>query len=243
MRAPSPLPGLPIGRGEVWRQPEARTLMLGLAACGLLPLAGLATVAAGVVAPNSYVGGAVLPAIALLAAGLAFAAMRQRHLLVRAAVGMTAGWLGVLGYDALVALLQAFGPGRGPSLVWAGVELPPGTHALGVVLPAYAHHWLATGAFWGMTYALVAGKAHWAWGMVWGAALWATVLGMSLLLPQGTAVVAALDLGRASLLLVGHLAFGAILGAVNQGMQPAAPVNAKIVFLRDYAAERDRLRR
>ena len=56
-------------------------------------------------------------------------------------------------------------------------------------------------------------------------------------------IEAALDLGRASLLLVGHLAFGAVLGAVNQALQPVQPVNAKIVFLRDYAAERDRLRR
>lgn len=243
MRAPSPLPGLPIGRGEVWREPGARALLLFLAAVGLLPLAGLATVAAGAMAPASYVGGAVLPAIALVAGGLAVAALRQRHLLVRAAVGMTAGWLGVLGYDALIALLQAFGPGRGPSLVWAGIELPPGSHALGMVLPAYAHHWLATGALWGMTYALIAGKAHWAWGVVYGAALWATVLGMALLLPQGTAVVTALDAGRASLLLAGHLAFGAILGLVNQYIQPAAPTNAKIVFLRDYQAQRDHARR
>lgn len=243
MRAPSPLPGLPIGRGEVWRQPGARALLLGLAVCGLLPLAGLASVAAGAIAPASYVAGAVLPAIAFVSAGLAFAALRQRHLLVRAAVGMTAGWLGVLGYDVLIALLQAFGPGRGPSLVWAGVELPPGAHALGTVLPAYAHHWLATGALWGMAYALVAGKAHWAWGVVYGAALWTTVLAMSLLLPQGAAVVGSLDFGRACLLLTGHLAFGAILGAVNQAIQPVAPVNAKIVFLRDYAAQRDRVRK
>lgn len=243
MRAPSPLPGLPIGRGEVWRQPAARALLLGLAACGLLPLAGLATVAAGVMSPANYVGGAVLPAIALVSAGFAIAALRQRHLLVRAAVGIAAGWLGVLSYDALIAMLQAFGPGRGPALVWAGVELPPGTHTLGVVLPAYAHHWLATGALWGMTYALVAGKAHWAWGLVYGAALWVTVIAMAGLLPHGTALVASLDFGRAALLWSGHLIFGAVLGAVNMALQPAPPLNAKIVFMRDFAAEHDRLRR
>lgn len=243
MRAPSPLPGLPIGRGEVWRQPAARALLLGLAACGLLPLAGLATVSAGVVAPASYVTGAVLPAIAMVSAGFALAALRQRHLLVRAAVGLTAGWFGVLTYDALIALLQAFGPGRGPALVWAGIELAPGHGTLGTALPAYAHHWLATGALWGMAYALVAGKAHWAWGMVYGAALWVTVLAMALVLPQGSAVVAAVDGGRASLLLVGHLMFGAVLGFVNMKVQPEQPLNAKIVFLRDYAAQRDRARR
>ncbi len=243
MRAPPPLPGLPIGRGEVWRQPAARTLLLALAAFGLLPLAGLATVAAGVVSPANYVAGAVLPAIALVTGGFAIAAFRQHHLLVRAAVGMTAGWLGVLSYDALIALLQAIGPGHGPALVWAGVELPPGTHALDVLLPTYAHHWLATGALWGMTYALVAGKAHWGWGLVYGAALWVTVLAMALVLPLGSAVIAALDFGRAALLLAGHLTFGAVLGAANMVLQPLPPLNAKIVFLRDYAAERDRLRR
>lgn len=242
MRAPSPLPGLPIGRGEVWRHPGARALLLALAAFGLLPLAGLATVAVGAVAPTSYVTGAVLPAIALVSGGLAIAACRQRHLLVRAGVGMAAGWLGVLAYDALIALLQAVGPGRGPALLWAGLELPPGTASLGIVLPAYAHHWLATGALWGMTYALVAGKAHWAWGVVYGAALWVTVLAMALLLPHGTAVVASLGFGRAALLLAGHLTFGAVLGALNMALQPVPPLNGKIVFLRDYAAERDRLR-
>jgi hypothetical protein len=240
MRAPTPLPGLPIGRGEVWREPWSRTLLLALACTGLLPLAGLVTVAAGWIAPPSYVGGAVLPAIALVSAGLAIAAFRQRHLLVRAAVGMLAGWLGVLAFDALVVLLQTFGPGRGPAIVWAGIELAPGAKALDVVLPAYAHHWLATGAFWGMTYALVAGRAHWGWGVVYGAALWATVVGVALGLPHGTAVVTALDLGRASLLLVGHVAFGAVLGAVNQVLQPEPPLNAKIVFLRDYVAHRER---
>lgn len=243
MQGPRLLPGLPVGVGEVWHDRGSRALLLGLAAVGLLPFAGLAAVAAGWVAPSGYVDGAVLPAVAMLTFGLMFAWRRHPHLLARAAVGALAGWLGVLAYDGLVAALQAFGPGRGPSIVWPGVELPPGSHALAQVAPAYALHWLGLGACWGMTYALVAGRAHWAWGLVFGAALWSSGVAMALFLPNGSIVVPALDLGRAGLLLAGHLVFGGVLGALNAAMQPPPPFNAKIVFLRDYVAYKEQARR
>lgn len=243
MRAMTPWPGLPIGVGEVWHEPRSRAVLLGLAAVGLVPFAGLGAVAAGWVQPAGYVSGAVLPAIALLALGLLWVWRRERHLLDRAAVGMLAGWLGTLAYDALIVTLQTFGPGRGPSLVWPGVQLAPGVQAFDLVAPAFALHWLGLGALWGMTYALFAGRAHWAWGLVFGVALWTTGLAMAAFLPNGAIVVPALDAGRAALLLAGHLLFGAMLGGVNQLLQPAPPFNAKIVFLRDYVAQKQIVRR
>lgn len=243
MRAMTPFAGLPIGVGAVWHEPRSRAALVGLAAAGMLPFAGLGAVAAGWVRPAGYIGGAVLPAIAVLMLGLLWVARREPHLLARAAVGVLAGWLGILAYDALIGVLQAFGPGRGPSLIWPGVQLAPGATAFNQVAPALVLHWLALGALWGLTYAMVAGRAHWAWGMAYGLALWTTGLAMAVFLPHGAMIVPALDAGRVSLLLIGHLLFGAVLGGVNEWLQPPAPFNAKIVFLRDFVSQRQTARR
>ncbi|MEB3223696.1 MAG: hypothetical protein VKS61_16600 [Candidatus Sericytochromatia bacterium] len=203
MRDVHPWPGLPVGRGLLWRCPRTRALMLALAA------------AAATASSNSLAGpwGCGLPArvvgaaLALLLVGACVALWHQRHLAVRLLVG---GACGVGGAAVASAMARALG-----AHPW---------HDLGATGPDA----LLGGALAGMAFATVAGRAHWLWGLAFGAAQGAVVweLGAT---PASSAVG-----------LAWHLVYGAALGWLNQRVQPPPPASAKILFFRDYKPQRGR---
>lgn len=222
--------GLPIGRGLVWDEPDSRRLLVMAAVLGLVPLLALGLVAAGVLAPSTYVGWVLIPVVGLAACLVTFA---QRHfpaVFRRMAIGVLAGLGGVLAYDGL--FLYGVQAGLFPAMhpVWAGLV----PDDLAATLGGYFGHWFGTGALWGMAYALVAGRARWYYGPAYGAIVWGLVALFATRLPGGHLILPGTSFGMLAVLLAGHLVYGAVLGAVNQAAQPDERLGGKIIFLRDH---------
>ncbi|MEB3329139.1 MAG: hypothetical protein VKQ33_07905 [Candidatus Sericytochromatia bacterium] len=197
-------PGLPVGRGLLWRCPRTRALMLTLAATAATASCVELATLWGWRAP-SWVGPALLWVLAL---GSGVALWHQRHLTARQVVGTLAGTLGALG--AWAALVGA------SAAPWALPAMP-------LVLTG--------GGLGGMAFATIAGRAHWLWGAAFGLAqgglLWLVAPGATSAAPGSTG-------------LAWHLAFGALLGWLNQRLQPSPPGNVKIIFFHDYRSHRPR---
>jgi hypothetical protein len=107
---------------------------------------------------------------------------------------------------------------------------------VGLSLPLFGHDHLFVVACvtlgWGLSYALLAGKARWYYGLLWGSLLWGVVVGLALL-PQGQVV---LPMNGLFTLMGAHLAFGLVTGLLNERIQPSPRGQGKVIFLRDYAA-------
>ncbi|MFP5501911.1 MAG: hypothetical protein ACLGIN_05425 [Candidatus Sericytochromatia bacterium] len=225
--------GLPIGEGQVWRDPAMRRWLVLLAAVAMAPFFALLLPATGLMGYGTYDAWIVAPALGMIAAGAWITYRRHRPLFHRLAVGFGAGWASVLAYDLFHLLIAADGSFGAGLPVWSGV----GRFASeGAWIPAYFHHWITMGALWGAAYALVAGKARWLWGVVFGLAMWANAVTFSLFLPFGGPFVPGAGPAAMTMLLIGTLIFGTVLGLLNARFQPVDRYHGKIVFLRDYQA-------
>lgn len=226
--------GLPIGEGEVWQDSTMRLALLVLTAAAFLPLVALFGPAFGLVSVKSYEVTLVLPVLALVVVIGVVAARRHPPLFRRMLAGLWAGVLGVVVYDLLYMLAAA--GGYTPSLVplWTGVG--GGESLLGSLF----HHWVTFGALWGMAYGLVAGKARWTYGALFGLAMWANVATFALFVPFGGPFVPGATATAMAIMLLGFCLFGAVLGLVNQRLQPEERPRGKIIFLRDYQRVRNR---
>lgn len=226
--------GLPIGEGEVWQDSTMRLGLLVLTALAFLPLFALFGPALGLVSVETYELALVLPVLVAVVATGVVAAWRYPPLLKRMLAGLWAGVLGVVVYD--LAYMVAAAAGYTQSLVplWTGVG--GSESALGGLF----HHWVTFGALWGMAYGLVAGKARWFYGAIFGLALWANVATFALFVPFGGPFVPGATATAMAILLAGFCLFGAVVGLVNQRLQPEERPRGKIVFLRDYQRVRNR---
>jgi uncharacterized membrane protein SpoIIM required for sporulation len=96
--------------------------------------------------------------------------------------------------------------------------------------------WVVLGALWGLTYALVAGKAHWTWGVLYGLGMGGLALLGTWFAPHGLLLLPSLTLTGVAGWLAGAALYGAVLGALNEALQPDVHHGGKIIFLRDYQA-------
>jgi hypothetical protein len=128
-----------------------------------------------------------------------------------------AGLIASLGLDAVRLIGVALGafPGDMPSMFGQMITGRMGMGAA-VLLTGYPYH-LLNGATFGLMYALLAGQAHWAWGMAWGLFF---ELGMMTLPPvpmmAGPFGIHEFWPGLFLASVTAHLVFGVILGVLVQ---------------------------
>lgn len=223
--------GLPIGQGELWHDPLLRALTFTLAWMAIAPAVGWALPALGQLSADQYQAWVEPPLLGFLAATCIFGAMRSRVLASRICVGIVVGLVGGLAYDMALAIARTLAPGVQFPLAGSGIT----GGVLDGAWAAHAAHWLGAAVAWTLAYAVVAGKARWYYGLAWSGLIWALVAAMTVLLPQGSQVCAPTSVALGALLGV-HLAFGAVLGALNELLQPETRGQGKIIFLRDYMA-------
>lgn len=217
MRTPMAIPGLPIAQGSVWRRPKIRAALLAAAGSALLPAALLVHNA---LTDEPDGRSAVSVAVALCLFALTFAAWQERHLGLRASVGALAGSVGGI----LAGLLYGvFGPAS------TGAPTSAGEAMNGAWLSLTT--WWVGGAFIGISFALIAGKAHWAWGLIY-CALWTWVLETFHGQPAPLETMQPLPAVAAAITM------GLSLGLINQWLQPATLPASKIISLQDYKPRR-----
>lgn len=229
--------GLPIGHGEVWHEPEQRRTLIAMAALAMLPFVALALPGWGWVSFDTYIAWLAAPALGLLTALGAFSWQRYPALFKRVAIGLVAGLLGMLAYDTVRIVGEGFGwfsAGSALGMQVLGSGQPPSWEALA---QNTFIRWVVMGAMWGLAYALVAGKAQWAYGLGFGLALGTLTLAAASLAPFGSALLPPLTMAGVAGWLGGAAFFGAALGLLNEALQPDVRYGGKIIFLRDYQAK------
>lgn len=228
--------GLPIGHGEVWHDPDQRRLLIGLATLSLLPFCALALPGWGWTSFDTYVAWVAAPLLGVIAAVAAFSTQRYPSLAKRIAIGLCAGLLGALTYDTVRIVGESFGwfsAGTALGMQLMGTGTPPN---LAAMAENTFLRWVVMGALWGLAYALVAGKAHWAWGLFYGLSMGTAFLAAAFMAPHGAMLLPPLTLAGVAGWLAGTALYGAVLGALNQALQPDVRFGGKIIFLRDYQA-------
>jgi hypothetical protein len=216
--------GFPIGKGEVWHDERQKRWLLIFVIAAFMPALGLFLFAMGLI-PQSWRANWLLgPSSVFLSLGVAFCALKRwKNMFKRLVVGLGAGLSGGLAAGTSHWLISQFflAPASAP------LQLPGS-----IFLVA-----LTTSALWGAAYALVAGPARWYYGTAYGALLWLTVA-LSAGLPWMQLPPAWGAAGQLGPILA--LLYGTTLGLLNSRFQPALFANAKIVFLRDYVAQRQK---
>jgi hypothetical protein len=226
--------GLPIGHGEVWHDPEQRRMLIGMAAIAVVPFLALALPGWAWMSVDTYFSWVVAPLLGLLAALTAFSWQRYPAVFKRAVIGLAAGLLGALAYDTVRIMGEGFGWfSAGTALGLQGTTGAPAVEWQAMAETTFVR-WIVFGALWGMAYGLIAGKAHWAYGLATGLALGVLTLAAAFLAPLGAAVLPPLTLMGVAGWIVGMGLFGAVMGALNEVLQPDSRHGAKIIFLRDY---------
>lgn len=164
-----------------------------------------------------YVPFVLLPALILLGVIWAYAARHYPRLANRIGAGLAAGLIAAFGLDVVRLIGVAMGafPGDMPTMFGMMITGRMGMGAA-VLLTGYLYHFL-NGTTFGLMYALLAGKAHWVWGVVWGLFF---ELGMMTLPPvpmmAGPFGIHGFWPGLFIVSLIAHLVFGVILGVLVQ---------------------------
>jgi len=190
-----------------------RDLPLFLAAllCAFSSIAALLLQAIGWIAMPFTVSFVTLPGMLLLLCISVWAGRTDRRLLAnRLATGAVAGSIGLVAYDLIRLAVQELLPVNFDafySLRVFGHLMTGHAIASGESLAAgWAYH-ITNGVTFGIIYSLLAGPAHWWWGLVWGLVL---EIGMLLVYP---AVFRPSSMrGFVIVSVIGHAVFGAVVG-------------------------------
>jgi hypothetical protein len=164
---------------------------------------------------TSYIPFAMLPALIILIAIWTYASRHYPSLANRIGAGLAAGVIGtIIGLEPVRLIgvkLGAF-PGDMPSMIGqmiTGHMMPDATARIA----GYVYHILLNGGTFGIMYAVLFGKARWAWGIAWGLFFEA---GMMLLPPvpmmAGPFGIYGFWPGLFVASFLAHVAFGLILG-------------------------------
>ena len=159
----------------------------------------------------------------------------------RALTGFVSGLAAVLVYDAVRWLLVSLVGG------WADFIPNIGGWLLGTGQPdwllGYTFRWLGDGGGMGMAYAAGLGllgrrAGDWRLGLAYGVGIWLCLLATLLLAPRGQAMLFPSTPMTFTLSLIGHLVYGATLGALcgwAMALRPA-PARPGLVALAGAAA-------
>lgn len=164
-----------------------------------------------------YIPYVLVPAIIILGLIWGYASANYRRLSNRIGAGLAAGFIGTFGLDAVRLTGVALGafPGDMPTMFGLMISGQMTMNA-GVLLTGYIYHFL-NGATFGLMYTLLAGRAHWLWGLVWGLFF---ELGMMVLPPvpmmAGPFGIYGFWPGLFIASLIAHVVFGIILGWLAQ---------------------------
>lgn len=224
--------GWRIARGEVWHDPAQRRSMLMLVVLGFVPMAGLMLQGGHWITPSSFFNWVLWPSLAAIGAAAAFMHRRHPRLVQRLGVGLLSGWLAAMACDMLQLLALSQGLTGTPHPVWPGLIVSAGLP--GSLIAGYTCHWIATGALWGMAYGLLWGKTRWTFGPLFACALWGVSGFFALVLPGP--LIPHVTPGALFAMLISLVAYGVVLGALNEALQPEPIGKGKIIFLRDYQA-------
>lgn len=164
-----------------------------------------------------YIRYALVPALVVLGAIWVYAWRRYPRLANRISAGAAAGLIASLALDAVRLAGVALGafPGDMPTMFGRMITGRMGTDAA-VLLAGYIYH-LLNGTTFGIMYTLLAGKAHWRWGVAWGLFF---ELGMMTLPPvpmmAGPFGIYGFWPRLFVASLVAHVVFGIVLGLLAQ---------------------------
>lgn len=116
-----------------------------------------------------YIRYAMLPALAVLVAVWLYASGNYPRLANRIAAGAAASFAASLGLDVvrLIGVSMGAFPGDMPTMIGQMIVGRMSPDA-GVRLAGYTYHLLLNGTTFGIMYTVLAGKAHWGWGLAWG---------------------------------------------------------------------------
>ncbi|MEX0802526.1 MAG: hypothetical protein WD688_04315 [Candidatus Binatia bacterium] len=167
---------------------------------------------------TGYIPYVLVPAIIILGVIWGYASANYPRLSNRIDAGLAAGFIASLGLDVFRLIGVALGafPGDMPTMfgktITGQMEIGPG-----VLLAGYTYHLLLNGTTFGMMYTLLAGKAHWLWGLAWGLFF---ELGMMVLPPvpmmAGPFGIHGFWPSLFIASLIAHVVFGVILGLLAQ---------------------------
>jgi hypothetical protein len=163
-----------------------------------------------------YLPFVLVPAVVVLIGIWLYASRNYPRLANRIAAGAAAGFVGSLGLDAVRLIGVSLGafPGDMPSMMGSMIV---GDMSGTAQIVGYVYHLGINGATFGVMYALLAGRAHWMWGLAWGLFF---ELGMMTLPPVPMMAGPFGIFGFWPRLLVAsflaHVAFGVILGVLAQ---------------------------
>lgn len=165
-----------------------------------------------------YIPFALVPGLIVLGLIWAYASRNYPRLANRIGAGLAAGLIASLGLDVVRLIGVALGafPGDMPTMFGQMITGRMGTDAV-VLLVGYTYHLLLNGTTFGMMYTLLAGKAHWGWGVAWGLFF---EFGMMTLPPvpmmAGPFGIYGFWPRLFIASLLAHVVFGAILGVLAQ---------------------------
>jgi hypothetical protein len=148
--------------------------------------------------------------IGLLVLGVFARRIHRPVFLNRLFVGAWAGLVATFAYDAIRGLLLlvgiiSFDPYLSHPVFGMLITNQPETSTLAIVIGWLYHYWNGIG--FGIMYTLVAGRASWLYAIVW-----ALLLEIAWLTALPSVLSFHLNAGFIFMSLVGHLAYGAVLG-------------------------------
>lgn len=164
-----------------------------------------------------YIRYAMVPALVVLAGLWLYASGNYPRLANRIAAGAAASFIASLGLDVvrLIGVSMGAFPGDMPTMIGQMIvgRMSPD---MGVRLAGYTYH-LLNGMTFGIMYAILAGRAHWGWGLAWGLFF---ELGMMTLPPvpmmAGPFGIHGFWPGLFLATLVAHVVYGVILGVLAE---------------------------
>jgi uncharacterized protein DUF6789 len=183
--------------------------------CASLSLAALAVHLAGFLPLSFFLTVFGLPSLFLLFALAALARrLRAEIVLDGLRVGLLAGFLATLVYDGVRSLVEVshiFGyNGFAPILIFGSWITGQPESTLAAHLAGWGYHYW-NGLAFGIMYALMLGRRHWLYGLAYGIVMELAMLGI---FPLFLSVTNKFDFIAVS--MIGHLAYGAVLGLVVQ---------------------------
>ncbi len=194
------------------------TNRLGIAALGLTSVASLLAWVSGLGPFHVWFGLVTLPgAVALILAGRWAGSPKglatDPELATAIRLGVVAGLIGTLGYDLFRVPFIVFGGLRlfAPIESYGVLALGADTSSAWTDLAGWAYH-VSNGVGFGVAYAVVATRRHWAWGVLWAMVLEsATVLS-----PFAQAYSLSGKWGIIAIAYAAHVPFGLALGVIVQ---------------------------
>jgi hypothetical protein len=185
-------------------------------------IAALLLQVAGIIRMPYTLSFATAPGIIFLLCVQIWAGRARRPLIVnRLRVGFVAGLIGLLAYNGtrwVIGMLLSTSPFYSIFIFGNLITAKPG-ESMAAAVAGWLYH-ISNGVTFGIIYTLIAGPAHWWFGLAWGAVL---ELAMLIIYPASTILQPRALAPFVIVSLASHALFGAVIGMVAQRHALARP--------------------